>query len=52
MKITIWKEDAETGIITQGDATLDGAIYGIYDSNYKLIEFELISKFNLIQIQY
>ena len=30
MKITIWKEDAETGIITQGDATLDGAIYGIY----------------------
>ena len=30
MNITIFKEDEETGIITQGDATLDGAKYGIY----------------------
>ncbi len=30
MQITIFKEDAETGTIAQGDATLDGAEYTIY----------------------
>lgn len=30
MNITIYKEDSETGINPQGEATLDGAVYGIY----------------------
>lgn len=28
--ITITKEDSETGAIAQGDATLSGAVYGLY----------------------
>lgn len=28
--ITITKEDSETGVIAQGDATLSGAVYGLY----------------------
>lgn len=36
--ITITKHDSETGSTTQGDATLDGVIFEIYDSNGGLIE--------------
>ena len=35
--IEIYKTDSETGKTPQGDATLKGAIYGIYDSNENLI---------------
>lgn len=31
--ITITKEDSETGAIAQGDATLSGAVYGLYARN-------------------
>lgn len=31
--ITITKEDSETGAIAQGDATLTGAVYGLYARN-------------------
>ena len=31
--ITITKEDSETGAIAQGDATLSGAVYGLYGRN-------------------
>ena len=30
VKMTVWKKDSETGSTTQGDATLEGAVYGVY----------------------
>ena len=30
VKMTVWKKDSETGSTPQGDATLEGAVYGIY----------------------
>ena len=37
-KIKITKEDRETGNKSQGDATLSGAKYGLYNSNNELID--------------
>ena len=28
--MTVWKKDSETGSTPQGDATLEGAVYGVY----------------------
>ena len=28
--MTVWEEDSETGSTPQGDATLEGAVYGVY----------------------
>ena len=28
--MTVWKKDSETGSTAQGDATLEGAVYGVY----------------------
>lgn len=30
VKMTVWKKDSETGSTAQGDATLEGAVYGVY----------------------
>ena len=30
VKMTVWKKDSETGSTPQGDATLEGAVYGVY----------------------
>lgn len=30
VKMTVWKKDSETGSTAQGDATLKGAVYGVY----------------------
>ena len=30
VKMTVWKKDYETGSTPQGDATLEGAVYGVY----------------------
>lgn len=30
VKMTVWKKDFETGSTPQGDATLEGAVYGVY----------------------
>ncbi len=43
--IEIYKTDSETGNISQGDATLKGAIYGIYNMNGEKIS-ELITDEN------
>ena len=44
-KIKITKEDRETGNKAQGDATLNGAKYGLYNSNNELVD-TLISSSN------
>lgn len=40
VKMTVWKKDSETGSTAQGDATLEGAVYGVYsDAAYtKLVK--------------
>ena len=40
MQITIYKEDIETGIVAQGDATIDGAEYGVYSDEACTKEIE------------
>ncbi len=30
VKMTVWKKDSKTGSTAQGDATLEGAVYGVY----------------------
>ena len=37
-KIKITKEDSKTGATPQGDATLNGAKYGLYNSNNELVD--------------
>ena len=37
-KIKITKEDSKTGLTPQGDATLKGAKYGLYNSNNELVD--------------
>lgn len=40
VKMTVWKKNSETGSTAQGDATLEGAVYGVYsDAAYtKLVK--------------
>ncbi|HHZ8018013.1 TPA: SpaA isopeptide-forming pilin-related protein [Enterococcus faecalis] len=43
-KITLYKEDKETGKQPQGSATLEGAVYGLFETNGKKIKEVTLKK--------